>query len=187
MKPRDPPGPLVWLLGALVALGVLLQRKPAPRLPAGVDAEDIRMGYERSDMQPTVVLAGAAALLVILACVLVLVTTFKAVATGIPPTISRPADLIGGLAAAPQPTPPAPALEAEPGQTLDRYMAGEQQKLNSYRWVDRSAGIAAIPIDRAIDLLASSGLPARETSSARDTGGRSPSTASSGRVEESYP
>lgn len=187
MKPRDPPGPLLWLLGALVALGVLLQRRPAPRLPAGVDAEDIRLGYERSDMRPTVVLVGAAGLLVILACVLVVATTLKAVATGIPPTISRPEDLMGGLAAAPQPTPPAPALEAEPGETLDPYMAAEQQKLNSYRWVDRSAGIAAVPIDRAIDIIASSGLPARETSSARDTGGASPSTASSGRVEQASP
>lgn len=187
MKRPDASGPLVWLLGVLVALGALLQRRPAPRLPEGVDAEDIRAGYERSDMHPTVVLAGAAGLMVILACVLVVVTTYKAIATGIPPTIGRPQDLIGGLTAAPRPTPPAPALEAEPGQLLEPYMAAEQRRLNSYRWVDRSAGIAAIPIDRAMDIIASSGLPARQTSLARDTGSQSPSTASSGRAEAQYP
>ena len=39
--------------------------------------------------------------------------------------------------------------------------AAEDQILNSYGWVDRSKGIVRIPIDRAIDLLAKRGLPAR--------------------------
>lgn len=31
--------------------------------------------------------------------------------------------------------------------------ADERDRLNRYEWIDRDAGIAAIPIDRAIDLV----------------------------------
>jgi hypothetical protein len=37
----------------------------------------------------------------------------------------------------------------------------EVQRLNSYGWVDQQAGIARIPIDRAMALLAQRGLPTR--------------------------
>lgn len=39
--------------------------------------------------------------------------------------------------------------------------AAQNEQLNSYGWVDRSNGIVRIPIDRAMDLLAQRGLPAR--------------------------
>jgi hypothetical protein len=180
---------LVRLLEVALVLGTLVHRHPARRLPRGVDAEDLAAGYERSDMSPTVVAGAAAGLLIMLGLVFVVVTLLEQAIVGIPFTISRPADLINGLQAAPAPTPPAPALEAESGQTLDPYRAMVQQKLNSYGWVDRSSGIIRIPIDRAIDLAAQRGLPSRATppATARDNGTTSPSVASSGRVEESYP
>jgi len=188
MSRREPPQALVWVLSALVAIGALASRRPISSLPSGVDAEDLAAGYERSDMRPGVVLLGALALLVALGVILVAVTTLEALITGIPPSISRPSDLINGLQAAPQPTPPAPALESQPGQSLDPYMAAEQQKLTTYRWVDRQAGVVAIPIDRAMDLIAQQGLPARSaTPTAADHANTSPSSASSGRVEEPYP
>jgi hypothetical protein len=37
----------------------------------------------------------------------------------------------------------------------------EDRLLHGYAWVDRQAGIVRIPIDDAIDLVASRGLPAR--------------------------
>ncbi len=175
MNRREPSPALVWLLGALVAVGALLSRRSAPTLPSGVDPEDIAAGYERSDMRPGIVLLGALGLIVALGVILIAVTTLEAVLTGVPPSISRPGDLISGLQAAPRPTPPAPALEAEPGQSLDPYMAAEQQKLSTYRWVDRQAGIVAIPIDRAMDLVAQQALPARTASpTAQDHGNTSP-------------
>ena len=84
-----------------------------PHVPAGVDAEDLGAGYERSDMRPAVVIAAALGLLAVLVAVLFFVTVLESALTGVPGSISRPQDLIGGLAAAPQPTPPAPALEAQ--------------------------------------------------------------------------
>ena len=38
-------------------------------------------------------------------------------------------------------------------------MQEELGQLNGYGWVDRKAGIAHIPIERAIDILATTGLP----------------------------
>ena len=39
--------------------------------------------------------------------------------------------------------------------------AAEDQLLTSYGWVDQSKGIVRVPINRAIDMLASAGLPSR--------------------------
>lgn len=146
--------------------------------------EDPRPGYEHSDMNPAMVGMAAVGLLVLLALALLGVTLFEQVTVGLPLTISRPADLVGGLQAAPAPTPPMPALEAQAGQSFSHYRAFEEQRLTSYGWVDRTTGVIRIPIDRAMDLTAERSLPSRATPAARST---SPSVASSGRVEEAYP
>ncbi|HWC97468.1 MAG TPA: hypothetical protein VG456_11975 [Candidatus Sulfopaludibacter sp.] len=58
--------------------------------------------------------------------------------------------------------PPAPRLEETPILDLQEMRAAEDQVLNSYAWVDKQNGVVRIPIDRAIDLLAQRGLPARQ-------------------------
>jgi hypothetical protein len=72
---------------------------------------------------------------------------------------------------------------------VDPYRAAQQQKLNSYGWVDRSAGTIRIPIERAIELTAQRGLPSRAAAepAAQDSGVSSPTDASSGRATGSYP
>ncbi|MBV9170924.1 MAG: hypothetical protein JOZ81_12650 [Chloroflexi bacterium] len=182
---NDRPRLLVRLLAVLVVLGALVQRRRP--LPRGVQAEDLAGGYEHSDMNVAVVIAGAVGLLIVLGLVLIGVTIFEQTLTRTSPNVSRPQDLIQGLQGAPAPTPPLPQLEAQPGQTLDGYRAVEQQRLTSYGWIDRSTGTVHIPIDRAIELTAQRGLPARATSSAQDQGTGRPSVPSSGRVEEAYP
>ena len=189
MSRREPPAMLVRLLEVAVVMGALFSRRPVRRLPPGVGADDLAAGYEHADMNPLVVGSAAVGLIVMLGLVFVVVTLLGQVMTGTPFTVSRPQDLIGGLQAAPAPTPPAPALEAESGQTLDPYRASEDQKLNSYGWVDRSGGVIRIPIDRAMDLTAQRSLAARgaPVATPQDNGRTSPSVASSGRVEEPYP
>lgn len=54
---------------------------------------------------------------------------------------------------------PQPRLIVKPGATLADLRAAEDAELNSYGWVDRNAGIARIPIDRAMQLLLQRGLP----------------------------
>ncbi|HEY3228230.1 MAG TPA: hypothetical protein VGJ87_03360, partial [Roseiflexaceae bacterium] len=57
--------------------------------------------------------------------------------------------------------PPAPRLQVAPAEDLEKLRTAEQQRLNSYEWVDRSAGVVRIPIDRAMALIAERGLPTR--------------------------
>jgi hypothetical protein len=179
------PRPLLWVLEALVVVGALLSRRRARGLPAGVDPEDLAEGYEHSDLQPGVVMAGAVGLLITMAVLLIVISVFASSVTGIPVTIRPLAESSQGLAGGPPPTPPPPRLEAQPGQALAAYRDFERRKLSTYRWVDRQAGLVAIPIDRAMDVVAQQGLPARPAPS--DLGNRAPSVSSSGRVDEAYP
>lgn len=50
--------------------------------------------------------------------------------------------------------PPAPRLQAHPTADLAVLRASEQVRLNSYAWVDREHGIARVPIERAMAMLA---------------------------------
>jgi len=55
--------------------------------------------------------------------------------------------------------PPAPRLQSTPLQDLEELRAEEEKELTSYGWVDEKAGIARIPIDEAIKIVAARGLP----------------------------
>ena len=55
--------------------------------------------------------------------------------------------------------PPEPRLQVTPGQDLVGLRAEEERKLNGYEWIDRDAGIVAIPVERAMDVVAERGLP----------------------------
>ena len=187
---RSRPGPLYRVVALLVVLGGLLRALRSPRRSSagqpGVGREALALGYEPSDLRPRVVAGGAMVFLLSLAVILVAVSALQVKLTGVPASVSRPQDLISGLT--PAPTPPEPRLEAQPGEQLGPYLASQQQKLNSYRWVDRQQGVVAIPIERAMDRLAQQGLPAATPAPGSDAAGqRSPSSASSGRFEEPWP
>jgi hypothetical protein len=61
---------------------------------------------------------------------------------------------------------PEPRLQSSPPGDLTTMRKQDAQALNSYGWVDRKKGVARIPIDRAIDILAREGLPSRRAGSA---------------------
>lgn len=67
-------------------------------------------------------------------------------------------------------SPPGPRLQIHPARDLKELRQGEDEKLNSYRWVDQKAGIVRIPIDRAMDLLIEKGLPVRAGSPPKPSG-----------------
>ena len=70
--------------------------------------------------------------------------------------------------------PSAPRLQPHPHRDLARQRAREQGNLAGYAWVDRTNGIARIPIARAMELLAQ--RAAKSTSNAIDTTHDSAST-----------
>jgi hypothetical protein len=57
--------------------------------------------------------------------------------------------------------PPEPRLQTAPRADLQQHRAREEEKLKTYQWVDRSAGIVRIPIDQAITLTLERGLPSK--------------------------
>jgi hypothetical protein len=54
---------------------------------------------------------------------------------------------------------PAPQLEIDERNQLDKIRLDEEQTLNTYDYIDKKAGTVRIPIDRAMDLIAQRGLP----------------------------
>ena len=55
--------------------------------------------------------------------------------------------------------PPEPRLQTRPWADLKKLRAEEAAYLNGYGWVDKQAGVARIPIDKAKALLLQKGLP----------------------------
>lgn len=67
------------------------------------------------------------------------------------------------LTAGLQSPPPAPRLQATPAVDLAAERAQQHQRLHAYGWVDRDAGIAHIPIERAMAVLAVKDAAARQS------------------------
>lgn len=54
--------------------------------------------------------------------------------------------------------PPAPELQTDPAQDLKKFRAQEEERLNTYYWVDKPKGVVHIPIEQAMAKLARQGV-----------------------------
>lgn len=66
--------------------------------------------------------------------------------------------------AGPRELPPTPRLQVEGNDELQVYLDREAKRLRSYGESGKGSGVFHIPIDRAMDLVAQRGLPARQPS-----------------------
>jgi len=57
--------------------------------------------------------------------------------------------------------PPGPRIQALPHMELSDYCKAQQAEVDGYAWLNKAQGTARIPIDRAMDIVAQQGLPAR--------------------------
>lgn len=57
--------------------------------------------------------------------------------------------------------PPEPRLQVDPILDIQALRAAEKKVLETYGWIDKSAGVVRLPIERAIELTAERGLPTR--------------------------
>lgn len=75
---------------------------------------------------------------------------------------------------APNPSPlerfPPPHLQVSQRDNLAALRAREEIELSTYGWVDRTAGVVRIPIDRAMALVLERGLPTRASNAPPRTG-----------------
>ncbi len=63
------------------------------------------------------------------------------------------------LAAARPVVPPTPRLQTAPRLAYDDFLRRQQDSLSSYGWIDQSAGVVRIPIDRAMQIITERGMP----------------------------
>lgn len=47
-----------------------------------------------------------------------------------------------------------PTLQSAPQTERDQYFAEKQYLLDSYQWIDKKAGIARIPVEQAMQIMA---------------------------------
>jgi hypothetical protein len=128
------------------------------------DADDVK--YETEDFSPRGIRWFTAGLAVLAVMVLVLMGGLLWVLSDgwpprqgiVPPTV--PARNMS----------PAPDLQVASSLDYQEMRAAEEGQLHSYRWVDKQAGIAAIPIKRAMELLADRGLPEQKAKAKRPQG-----------------
>lgn len=85
-----------------------------------------------------------------------------------------------GVAPRPKPpeTFPKPELQPHPQADLKTYLQAQQKRLDQAGWIDKKAGIAAIPIDKAMRIIAGRGAsafaPLPEASGGGQQGGSTP-------------
>lgn len=115
-------------------------------------------GYETSDANVGVLAKYALGLAVTcgvaLVVVVLLLDYFRAEKKGAEPALSP-------LAAQREALPPEPRLQIQPDADWEKYKAAEDSLEQTYGWVSREAGVVRLPIDRALELVALRGLPAR--------------------------
>jgi hypothetical protein len=152
-----------------------------------VEPESCEPAYEPGDANARSVTLVSIGFVIALGLIVVVTTLLFFAWTGTGPQLQLPPPGEAISANPPPPLPPPPRLETQSGQVSMPFLASENLILNSYAWVDRSQGIVRIPIDRAMDLIVESGLPARPPAQSRDfsdEGLQVPSESSSGRATE---
>jgi hypothetical protein len=124
------------------------------------------VSYEKADVQPTTIYwyLGALAIAVILSyvvCVYVLrLTTKMAVEYDTPPPVIRQE-----MGSAFEDMPPEPRLQGVPGHSNDPQtdlrlkIEADTEANQKYGWIDQNAGIAQIPVQDAMKIIAEKGLP----------------------------
>jgi hypothetical protein len=115
-------------------------------------------GYEHSDIRLRPLIWAAVGLTLV--CLLSLWVT-RRMFRSFEATAQRLDAPVHPLAPA-QEMPPPPTLQWTPRVDLDQHEEAMREQLDRYGWIDRPQGIVHIPIERAIELTAERGLPARE-------------------------
>ena len=128
-----------------------------PHLPADPG------GYEKSDLRTRPILVFAVLLAVV--TILVFVASYGMIrffGWWDRARLETPASTL-----ATRTVPPEPRLQVSAPKDLRTLRASEQDILTTYGWVSREAGVARIPIARAMQLILERGLPKATETPAR--------------------
>lgn len=109
-------------------------------------------GYEKQDVGFRFAMVFVSALIAAVVVVMAFLVWFYQIVAPSPPPQQRGTATTRRL-------PPAPVLQASPAVDMQKFREREEQKVSSYGWVDEKAGIAKVPVQRAIEIAAERGLP----------------------------
>ena len=127
-----------------------------PTIPAGSP------GYETRDADATGVLKfllGLGIVIVVVTIVCYALFRYYTAHEENPPATESPFADVRQL-------PPAPRLQVYPREDWLKFREEQQKSLETLAWANRSAGIARVPIEEAMDLLVKKGVPVRGDQSA---------------------
>jgi len=112
-------------------------------------------GYDKSDLSPQAIsIFGVVLGAVVIGAMLVAAWMFGFFASWQAKQDVPPSPL-----ASSNPGPPEPRLQVHAIRDMKALRAAEDEVLTSYGWVSKEAGIARIPIERAMQRLVEGGLP----------------------------
>lgn len=57
--------------------------------------------------------------------------------------------------------PPEPRLQAYPAKDLAAFRETQAHVTDTFGWVDKNAGVARVPVEKAVDMVLEKGLPLR--------------------------
>jgi hypothetical protein len=120
----------------------------------GPSAESLAAGHELSDARARpLVIAGVVLFALIIVSFALTAALVVVAGSGVGDTSN-----VIDPAQAQEQLPPAPRLEQNPRVDGDRIISQATERLESYGWVDKRAGTAHIPIERAIELVLEKGV-----------------------------
>jgi hypothetical protein len=145
------------IVGALAAYYVILLRKlvrernRAARAPFAMarpeaSAANPTTAFESTDWElgPVAVVYVAVLVLLAISCLAIVLAYPNSL-----PDVSR------GLSI----NPPGPRLQTDAEGDLARFRTEENQRLNSYYWIDKQKGTVHVPIEQAMRKLVQTGIP----------------------------
>jgi hypothetical protein len=115
--------------------------------------------YEKSDVQSAKVVRAGVGILALLAVFFALMWMLQGVLLRFEQNAQVPPHPLASTLARTE--PPLPRLQPNPRADLLALRAKEEAVLETYAWVDKGRGTVRVPIERAMELLAQRGLPAR--------------------------
>lgn len=131
---------------------------PTPEQKLGLDHDIRTPAHPRGDRElnlPGILGFGAGVLVLAVAAALVCTVLLGAITSRLARRDPPPSPL---AEAGVRVLPPEPRLQRSPPADMATFRAHELAILGSYGWVDRDAGIARIPVERAIELTVAPGL-----------------------------
>jgi hypothetical protein len=133
---------------------------PAEELPLREEERHKQVLFERTDVPSSRVIIGGFAVVAGLWIAIALLYPYFAFLNGRRVAMSPP----------PLPSarhghslPPEPRLQQSPPLDMQGLLSRENSLLNHYAWMNKSKGIVAIPLDRAIRIVAERGIPPKKT------------------------